>query len=167
MAHKHLFLLRHARTLERAADEQDIDRELSSIGLQNSTRMGINFLNHDYKFDQIICSPAKRALTTAELIVEQLKIDPSEIFINEEIYEASTRTLLKVVNSLKNEWKTVLIVGHNPDISYLGEFLSDAEIGSMTTCGVVHIKFELNKWEEVSEGSGQMVSYEYPDLLNF
>ena len=167
MAYKHLFLLRHARTLERSGDELDINRELSSIGLQNSTRMGMNFLKHKYQFDQIISSPARRALVTSGLIAEQLKIDTASIFINEDIYEASTRTLMNVVNHLKDSWKRVLIVGHNPAISYLGEYLSDAEIGAMTTCGVLYIKFDINSWAQVSEGNGQMISYEHPDLLNF
>ncbi len=62
---KKLYLLRHARTLEKTGEQKDIDRELNSIGLQNSTRMGINFNNKKEEFDIIITSPAMRAKTTA------------------------------------------------------------------------------------------------------
>ena len=164
---KTLFLLRHARAKEKQADQQDIERELDPIGLQNSTRMGINFSKNNVHFDIIITSPAVRAKTTSSLIAEQIRYDTGKVHENAEIYEASTRTLLKVVNQLKNEWNSVLIVGHNPSVSYLSEYLTKAEIGNMTTCGVAKIELSANAWEEASEESGSLASYEYPDLLNF
>lgn len=164
---KTLFIARHAQAAEKQSGENDIDRVLNSKGLQNSTRMGINFMNKEVQFDIIISSPAIRARTTASLIAEQIKYDTSKVHINPEIYEASTRTLLQVINQFKNEWDTVLLVGHNPAISYLAEYLSKSEIGDMTTCGVVSITFDFDQWEMVSEGTGKLNSYEYPDLLNF
>jgi len=164
---KTLFLLRHAKASEKLSDQKDIERELDSIGLQNSTRMGINFSHKSIQFDMIMSSPAERARHTAALIAEQLKYNTAKIHLNDEIYEASIRTLLQVVNRLKDEWNMVLLVGHNPAITYLAEYLTGAEIGNMTTCGVVRIEFAIDSWEEVSEGLGELVSYEYPDLLNF
>jgi phosphohistidine phosphatase len=164
---KDLYLLRHARASEKMSDQNDRDRLLNSIGLQNATRMGMNFTQKNIQFDIILTSPAFRAATTASLIAEQIKYDTGRVHENDEIYEASVRTLLRVVTQLKEEWKSVLIVGHNPSITYLAEYLTKHDIGDMTTCGVTHIKFDDSKWEEVSEGTGTFVSYEYPDLLNF
>ena len=164
---KTLFLLRHARAAEKTAEQQDLQRELNSVGLQNSTRMGINFEKNNVHFDIIITSPAVRAKTTASLVAEQIRYDTNKIHVNEEVYEASPRTLLQVVNQLKNEWNTVLIVGHNPSITYVSEYLTNDEIGNITTCGVVKIAFDMDSWEQVSEGTGKLVSYEYPDSLNF
>lgn len=164
---KTLFLARHAQAAERLPGEGDSDRQLNSKGLQNSTRMGMNFKNKNIQFDIIISSPAVRAQTTAMLIAEQLKYDTSKVHLNPEIYDASVRTLLQVVNQLKDEWKTVLLIGHNPTISYLAEYLTKWEIGDLTTCGVVQIEFPVASWSMLSEGTGNFISYEYPDLLNF
>lgn len=164
---KNLYLLRHARANERMSDQTDFDRELNSTGLQNATRMGLNFLNKKTQFDIIISSSAVRAISTASLVAEQIKYDTSRIHQNQEIYEASTRTLLQVVNQLKEEWQNVLIVGHNPSITYLAEYITKSEIGDLTTCGVALIEFDTMKWEEISESTGHLISYEYPDLLNF
>jgi len=152
---------------DKASDQKDFDRELNSVGLQNSTRMGMNFVNNSVAFDMILSSPAKRASQTASLIAEQLKYETSRIHHNEEIYEASVRTLLLVVNRMKDDWNSVLLVGHNPAISYLAEYLTNHELGSITTCGVVKIEFALESWQEVSEHVGDFISYEYPDQLNF
>lgn len=164
---KTLYLLRHARAMDKLADQKDIERELDSIGLQNSTRMGINFSNKSLQFDIIISSPAQRAKQTASLVAEQIKYNTDKIHFNDEIYEASTRTLLQVVNRLKDEWNNVLLVGHNPSVSYLAEYLTRSELGDMTTCGVVRIEFDVDSWSEISEGTGDLINYEYPDLLNF
>ena len=164
---KTLYLLRHARAMDKTGSQKDIDRELNSVGLQNSTRMGIFIDKEKESFDIIITSPAIRAQTTASLIAEQIAYNTAKIHTNDEVYEASVRSLLKTVNQLKDEWNSVLIVGHNPSVSYLAEYLTREEIGNMTTCGLVKIGLEVNSWEEVSEGLGQLISYNYPDLLNF
>ncbi|MDH5397172.1 MAG: histidine phosphatase family protein [Cyclobacteriaceae bacterium] len=167
MAKLNLYLLRHARTQDRQGNQTDIERELSTVGLQNSTRMGMNLSNKNLQFDMIVSSPAIRAITTSGLVAEQLKYDTNNIYINDEVYDASIRNLLKIVNNFKNEWKNVLLVGHNPAITYLAEYISDGAIGDMTTCGLVHIQFQGIKWDAISEHSGKFISYIYPDLLNF
>jgi phosphohistidine phosphatase len=143
---KSLFLLRHGHALEKTADQKDTDRELSPIGLQNASRMGMKLLDDEQKFDLILSSTAVRALTTASLVAEQVGYDPSRIHQNKEIYDASVRTLLQVVNRLKEEWNSVLIVGHNPSMSYLAEYMSDAEVGNLATCGLAHFSFTMS-WE--------------------
>ncbi|MEO1054211.1 MAG: histidine phosphatase family protein [Bacteroidota bacterium] len=164
---KHLYLLRHAQTKEKQTGQSDFDRELTSIGLQNANRMGINFSNKNIQPDIIISSQAKRAKTTSKIIAEQIRYNPDKIHFNEEIYNASIRTLLQVVNQMKDEWNSVILVGHNPAITYLAEYLTNEEIGDMSTCGFVVIEFPFDEWQLVSEGNGNFITYEYPDLLNF
>ena len=163
---KSLFLLRHGQALDKLPDQRDIDRQLNAIGLQNASRMGMKLHEDEQKFDIILSSTAERAMTTASLVAEQLGYDPSRVHKNEEIYDASVRTLLQVVNRLKDSWDKVLLVGHNPAISYLAEYVSNAEIGSMATCGLVELRFKT-PWNEITEGSGKFADYIYPDLLNF
>lgn len=167
MSIRHLYLLRHARTQEFQDSQSDFDRELTGIGLQNSTRMGIYLNSKKTEFQIIICSPALRAKTTAELIAEQLKRDPETIYFNDEIYEASVRTLLDVINKFKNEWNSVLLVGHNPSITYLAEYLTGEAIGNITPCGLVELKFEGLDWQMIGENTGVFVEYTYPEKLNF
>lgn len=167
MSNKILYLLRHARTHEKQSGQTDFERELSAVGLQNSTRMGINFLNKNITFDMIVSSPAERAQKTASLIAEQLKFDTAKIHFNDIIYEASVRNLLQLVNNFKEEWRCALLIGHNPAISYLTEYICESSVGDITTCGVVKIQFQKLKWSEISEKSGKFISYEYPELLNF
>jgi phosphohistidine phosphatase len=56
-----------------------------------------------------------------------------------------------------------MLVGHNPAATYLAEFLTRAEIGSLPTNGVVYMTFEDQKWGEVTGQSAKLVWFEYPD----
>lgn len=167
MGMKQLYLLRHAQTLEKRPDENDKDRILTPVGFQNANRMGINLKNKKAQPDIIICSAATRTQLTAECIAEHVSYDSNRVHINGEVYDASIRTLLNAVNNLKEEWKTVVLIGHNPSISYLAEYITGEAVGNMSTCGLVSIQFNLDSWQEVSEGNGDFQFYEYPDLLNF
>jgi phosphohistidine phosphatase len=164
---KSLFLLRHGRASEKVSGQKDIDRSLDAVGLQNSSRMGMKLKEDQIRFDIILSSPAERAMNTATLIAEQVGYDPSRIHVNEDIYEASVRSLLNTVNHFKNSWETVLLVGHNPSISYLTEYISNGEVGTIETCGLVEVSFDIDSWEEVGEHSGSLKNYVHPDLLNF
>jgi phosphohistidine phosphatase len=62
--------------------------------------------------------------------------------------------------------QNVLCVAHNPAISYLAESLTKAEIGDMPPCGLAIIKFNINSWKEVSQGSGELENYIYPGMLS-
>lgn len=164
---KKLFLLRHAQTEDKQSDQKDFDRMLTPTGLQNATRMGMYFKTIDIQFDIIISSPAERALNTASLIAEQIKYETSKIHLNEEIYESSSRLLLQVVVQLKDEWNQVLLVGHNPPITYVAEYLTGQAIGDISTCGLVEIDFNIDSWSEISEGTGELKNYVTPESLKF
>jgi phosphohistidine phosphatase len=72
-----------------------------------------------------------------------------------------------VINRLKESWERVFIVGHNPSMSYLAEYITHAEIGSIVPGGYVHIKVKLKKWELLSEGNGDFIASKDPLTYDF
>lgn len=156
---KKLFLVRHAKTEEGSFDTRDFDRVLTNRGLQNASKLGIYFKSKNLKPDQILSSDAARAFATAELIASQVGYELSRIHKNHEIYEASVRTLFQLVSDLKEEWQSVMIVGHNPPINYLAEYVTGADIGHMYTGSCAVIDFEIDAWAEVTQGGGVLNEY--------
>lgn len=161
MLHK-LYLLRHAKSDWSVPGQKDFDRDLNSKGFNDAPRMGRKLYDLEVMPDLIISSPAKRTKATAEYICEQIKYDYDAIEFNEDIYEASMRTLLNTVNSIDESHKTVMIIGHNPGFTYLAEYLSKEELGNIPTCGVVNLEFDLDSWKEVSGGLATMKWFLYP-----
>jgi phosphohistidine phosphatase len=161
---KTLLLIRHAKSDWSVQGQKDFDRELNQRGNMDAPRMGSKLFEMGIKPDLVVSSPAQRARSTAEYICEQIKYPLERIDFNEEIYEASVRTLLKVVNELNDIYSTVVIVGHNPGFSYLAENLTGAVIGDLPTCGIIELTFEFDSWALVSQNTAKLKSFIYPKM---
>jgi phosphohistidine phosphatase len=171
MMSKQLIIVRHAEAELPNAVQKDFDRHLNTTGFADASRMGKHLASKQLngkllRIDSVLSSPAYRALTTAQLMCEQLGFDIERIVPNEDIYESSVRNLMLLINGLDEQHTTIMIVGHNPNLSYLAEMLTREEIGSMPTCGVAAITFEDQSWSGVSGGGGKLAWFNYPDNLN-
>lgn len=159
---KTLYLLRHAKSDWSLPGQKDFDRDLNVRGYSDAPRMGHIMHEKGVKPDVIISSPAKRAALTAESFAERLDYDTDNIVYEEEVYEASPRTLFQLISSLDNKYDSVMLVGHNPTFTHIAEYLTGEEIGNMPTCSVVNIYFDIDNWQEVSAKSGKLEWFEYP-----
>lgn len=159
---KNLYLVRHAKAQQQSIDNTDFSRELADRGLRDASLVGSYFKENGYLVDMIISSPAARALTTAELMAQQMEYRIEGIHTNEELYMASVRTFLQVINQLKDEWNGVMITSHDPAVTYLGEYLSNAEVEHMPTGSAMFISFETDSWAEISENSGSLEAFITP-----
>lgn len=159
---KSLVLVRHAQAEPYSPVIKDEERELTATGVADASRMGKYLLSLHVVPNLIIASPAHRTSTTAQLLAEQLGYTLSDIQIEPTLYESSMRNLIGVVNQLSEKLSQVMIVSHNPNLTYLAEYLTQAEIGTLPTCGVVNIGFEDISWNQVSGNTGKLLWFEYP-----
>lgn len=159
---KELYLIRHSYA-EDPGIRQDFERQLTLEGQSTVRALGRHLKGKSFDLDSILCSPSVRTTETAQNLVEELGASESLIEFKEEIYNASVRELLSLVNSLKESAHRVAIVGHNPAVSYFGEFLTNEGIGGMEPCSLVSINFDRMIWQEVSQGDGTFVSYFHPN----
>lgn len=163
---KTLYIIRHAIAKSADPGEKDIDRELASEGLQESSRLGAYIYKKNTDISAIICSSAKRAVQTAEQIADQINFDISKIRVEEELYEASVRIIGNIVNALSNEWKEVIIVGHNPVLSYYIEYLTGHHFEGMEAGSLVKISSSEDSWELLSNDNASFEYYISPQDFN-
>ncbi len=159
---KKLFLVRHAQAAESEQGMKDIERYLTRSGMREAVHTGMYLKRHKLTPDLIISSSALRAASTSQIIAEQLKYNQEEILVEPELYEASVRILLKIINELDVNCQSVLLVAHNPSISYFGELLTKEPIGSMETGSLVEVHFPMDSWKEVSQNTGKFIRYVTP-----
>lgn len=86
--------------------------------------------------DVIIASPAFRTFGTARMIAD--RFDMTTVFRVESLWDIPSRAkarkaYLDVLRSQDDEINTVIIVGHNPDISEAVRMLSGGEAPEMKT----------------------------------
>jgi phosphohistidine phosphatase len=162
---KQLYLLRHAASVDKHIREHDKERELSVTGIKEAMQMGSFLARNSPVIDRIFSSSAVRTKATTQLVSDIIHFDPDKINFEDDLYDATVRTFFRFVTDLDDDLKSVMCVGHNPTVSYLAEYLTGAELSDMATCGLAIIKFNCNKWSEVEQGSGELVSYTYPAML--
>ena len=162
---KTLFLMRHAVAASAESRQDDKNRDLTQAGVKDSLHMGAWFVRQKARWDLMVSSSALRAEQTANLVAEGMKIEHPRVLVEDVLYDASVRQLLEYVNNIEDAYHSVLIVGHNPALSYLAEYLTKAHIGDMAPGSVAIIRFEFSSWKQVSENTGVLEKHMSPEGL--
>ncbi|TAE28819.1 MAG: histidine phosphatase family protein [Cytophagales bacterium] len=154
--HRILYIVRHAKAEDHSAFGRDHDRDLTPDGIIAAARVGRNLHERNVRPDQLISSTANRARDTAKVMAEQLGIDSDAIILDEKLFDGGPRAYMAAVNALPESVQSVMIVGHNPDVSYFSEYLTHQSVGSMSKGAVIEIKFENLRWADVSGRTGNL-----------
>lgn len=159
---KELYIIRHAKS-DWGFELKDFDRPLSVRGFKDAPAMAGRLRAQAPEIDCLISSPAKRAITTAQVFADALRIPIKEIEIRESIYEARVEALLQVVNSIDDVYSRVALFGHNPGLTMLANYLGSSNIFNIPTCGIVRLWFpHADSWGEISGSTGETISFIYP-----
>ncbi len=160
---KTLILVRHAKSSWDNPGSSDFERTLNQRGENDAPFMANVLKEKGIKPDLIISSPAVRALTTAKYFATALGIEHADILQKELIYNSSFTEILKMIKKTGGTANTVMLFGHNPDITHLCTYLSGNYFDNVPTCGVICIDFtKVSKWEAIDDKNGEMRFYEYP-----
>ena len=161
-----LYLIRHAEAEDAGLFQRDHDRELVPPGIMAAARMGHYLHEQHITADRLLSSTANRAKDTAKVVAEQLGIHPDTIELIADLYDGGLRAYLAALNALPNDCGSVMLFGHNPDISYFAEFLTHQAVGDMDKGAVAAIRFEDLNWSDVSGRTGTLAFYVAPRQLS-
>jgi phosphohistidine phosphatase len=157
---KIIYFIRHAKSSSKDISIDDFDRSLNKRG-KNDASMMAKFLDEKIdNIDLVISSPAKRTADTARIISKNTGLTQKIIF-DKNIYEASYKILLHIINSFDDEISGVIFVGHNPELTDTVNYLSNEMITNIPTCGIVAIEFEKS-WMDINAEDGKVIFFEYP-----
>lgn len=159
---KQLLLCRHAKSSWKDSSLPDIDRPLNKRGKRDAPVMGKRLASRGLQPDQMVSSPAKRALVTARQLAKQVGYPKKNIAVIDMLYGASPEELLAFVRRLDNSCNTVYLVGHNPETTILANYLGNVNIYNVPTCGIVALEFKMGSWGEVGQGKGSLIFFDYP-----
>ncbi|MDP1727880.1 MAG: histidine phosphatase family protein [Bacteroidota bacterium] len=161
---KHLVLMRHAKA-SKEFDGTDYDRNLVERGKNDARSMGELLKKLKYSPEFIVSSPAKRALKTAQIVNKILGLKPSQMELDTHIYEAELNDLLHVIRSINDQYKKVMLVGHNPSITSLVGYLTPTFVEQIPTSGIVIVEFETETWKMIQQQSGKLIWSQNPHKL--
>lgn len=159
---KQLCIIRHAKTEVQQQGQLDFDRKLAKRAYDDAPEMAHLLKEKKISPDLILSSPAMRAISTAHIFAEKLHYPEHKIEQNSLIYNAPVGTLLRVVQGISDEYKTVFLIGHNPGMTLLANLLCLPPIMHIPTSGVVCIDMGTKHWSHVKALCGKQEFFIYP-----
>lgn len=145
---KTLILVRHAHARSAGPAQPDHDRPLDERGRRDAASMGRQLARRGVRPGLIVSSPALRALTTAQLLADEIGHAREHVVVDERLYASSASRLLAIVRSLDDTVEHVMLFGHNPEFTELAHRLS-RQITDMPTCAVAEFGFDTPAWSDV------------------
>ena len=97
---KQLTIIRHAKSSWEHPHLSDFERPLNSRGKRNAPMMGRILHDEGVMLDQIISSPAKRAITTARTIAGEMGYSENNIVKERSFYGAHSSTIIEILKDL-------------------------------------------------------------------
>lgn len=162
---KMLYLVRHAKSDWSNLFLRDFDRPLNARGEYSAPLMGEYLSKQGIKPDLILSSPALRAKTTAITLAEKLSYPIESISYLPSLYESDVNTILAIIRTISENIETLFIVAHNPEVTECINFITNAEIDNVPTCGVAAIRLNENSWDRVGSNSAELISLDTPKKI--
>lgn len=125
----------------------DVDRPLAKRGKRESRRIAEALVARDQVPDAVICSPAKRARSTAK---QMAKVWPVQVerTIYEGLYGGGVAGGRAALAALPDAARRVLLIGHNPALEDLVRMLTGRWV-TLKTSTVARIDIDIAFWREM------------------
>ena len=159
---KELLLVRHAKSSWDDPYLDDHDRPLNERGLRNAPEVGKRLQGSGIRPGVWLSSTATRAISTAEIIAEQVGFPKEKIQQTKDLYHASATELQEFISGLDDQIDSVVFFGHNPGMTSLVTNLYGLPIDNIPTSGVVHLQFNENAWSATSSAPPARAYFDFP-----
>ena len=114
-----LYILRHGDAGERGDYANDDERPLTPKGIARTKALVRALRRWDVDFDTIVSSPLVRARETADIVHRGLGAQSRMTLIEELAPSGDVTKLILYLNSILPAPESLLLVGHEPDLSSL------------------------------------------------
>lgn len=157
-----LLLIRHAKSSWKEPTLADIDRPLNTRGKRDVPEMARRLQKAAENIELVVSSPAVRAQEIAKSVATVVHA-PLEVI--EGFYTFSLNALLRALSELPSVYTRIAVVGHNPAITEVANYLAGESIINIPTSGVVALDCHIDGWSSLQAGSCVMDYFDYPKKL--
>ena len=128
--------------------------------------MGSYLALQSLKPDLILSSLALRAQITADVLAKNIDYK-GRIHYMDELYNSRPETLLNVLTLQDEQYKTIFLIGHNPELTEFANFLVDDNFEKFPTAGILAIHLDIDAWSKVSEKIGTVDFFLQPKQFKY
>lgn len=159
---KTLLIVRHAKSSWKDSNLVDHQRPLNKRGKKAAPEMGRRLKKRGVSPDMIVSSDARRAVDTAASMAEILGLSPKATQQTPELYHGEPDRILAVIHQFDNQWKSVMLVGHNPGLTETVNRFIPVPIANIPTAGVVELRFNTRSWRNIDRDNLEFSWFDFP-----
>lgn len=148
MSESTLLVMRHAKSSWKDGQLSDHQRPLNSRGRKAAPLMAQVLADRSLVPQLVISSTAVRAQQTVELMLPQWS-QSVEIVFEDSLYLAHPRSYLNVIADHCSDQQRVMVVGHNPGLEYLIEYLTGTD--EVMSTGAIAIMTTQSPWNDLED----------------
>lgn len=169
---RRLMLLRHAKSDLSLPGQPDHERDLNKRGRDTGPKVGHYVARHGLRPDLVLCSTARRARATWDLVAAEIGESPPVTY-ERRLYNAPAAAVLDVVQGSGDEAHTIMVIGHNPGLQDLADMMiASGDLDhrerlheKLPTAGLVVIDFAVDTWAELHPRAGRLERFIIPRSL--
>ena len=145
---KKLIIIRHGKSSWKDDKLPDFERPLKKRGKKDSAHMGELLKKKELIPDIVLCSTAKRARQTADILLEEMEYKGTIEYLDS-LYMAEADVFFNTLRTLP-DYNCVMIIGHNPGLETLLQMITN-DIKSLPTAAVAHVNLSVEHWDDFNE----------------
>jgi phosphohistidine phosphatase len=148
-----LIIMRHAHA---GMAISDFTRPLTQAGKTEATEVGKLFLKNNLLPDYVVLSPALRTEKTYQLMAQNW---PNLVIErNKNIYNGSIHSLMEALSNCPDDAERVILLAHNPGVSFLAEELSSAPAYlAFKPASWCFMQLNIDKWKDIHPACGEII----------
>ncbi|MCF7200896.1 SixA phosphatase family protein [Pseudomonas oligotrophica] len=158
---KTLYLVRHAKSSWDDPGLADHDRPLARRGLRQLGEIGPWLAARGVRPQRLLCSSAERARATAGPLAEAMGYPAAAIDYQARLYACTPQVLLAAIAEQPDELASLMLVGHDPELTELAIRLG-AAIEHLPTCAFVELVFDAAHWCEIATRPPRHTAFHRP-----
>ena len=116
--------------------------------------------------DLILTSIALRAQITADKLSKKIDYKGRVHYLSE-LYNSRPKTLMNVLSLQDDQYNSIFLIGHNPEITEIGNILIEDNIKKLPTLAVLGIELDIDSWSDISVKQGVMELFIYPKQFKY
>ena len=159
---KILTIVRHAKSSWKDNSLPDNKRPLNRRGERDAPVMGERIQEHGIRPSLIVSSPATRAWTTAKIIATAINYPREFLQKEDSLYLASLDEILDIVVAQDNAFNNLMLVGHNPGLTDVANFLVPGLTSNLPTVGVVSVQIDQDNWSLYEQPATELLVHDWP-----
>jgi phosphohistidine phosphatase len=168
-----LLLMRHAKSSWNDPALSDFDRQLNNRGRKAALRVGNHIRDMGLVPDLVLCSTAKRAVETWNLVKEALGGD-IDVKLLKGLYLASPSQLCRAIHTVPSHNDPLLVIAHNPGIQELASLLAgdpkdertrvlmNAMRTKFPTAALAILTLNTSSWSDMAYGQAHLEDFICP-----